>query len=233
MTLEFLQLGVIWYIVFLFSTTCHESAHALAAKIGGDPTAFHGGQVSLNPWPHIHREPVGLVVVPILSYVLAHWMIGWASAPYDPAWQQQYPRRAAWMALAGPGANFSLMILAGIAIRVGIHFGVFAQPVSASFTRITEATGPGFAGFAATFLSVLFVLNLLLGTFNLLPFPPLDGHNVITLFMSSETAVKFLAWSRQGFGIMGLFIAWYLFDKIFGHVFLFALNVLYPGAGYG
>ena len=84
---DFLMLGFIWYIVFLFSTTCHEGAHALVAKIGGDPTAFSGGQVSLNPWPHIRRSPFGLVVVPIISYIAMQWMIGWASAPYDPAWQ--------------------------------------------------------------------------------------------------------------------------------------------------
>ena len=100
---QFLILGVIWYIVFLFSTTCHEGAHALAAKWGGDPTAFHGGQVSLNPLPHIRREPFGLVLVPIVSYFWMHWMIGWASAPYDPNWQAAHPRRSAWMALAGPG----------------------------------------------------------------------------------------------------------------------------------
>src|SRR5213079_1801669 len=52
---ELLALGFIWYVAFLFSTTCHEAAHALAAKIGGDDTAFAGGQVSLNPVPHIQR----------------------------------------------------------------------------------------------------------------------------------------------------------------------------------
>jgi hypothetical protein len=93
MNSDFLVLGVIWYIVFLFSTTCHEGAHALVAKLGGDTTAFEGGQVSLNPLPHIRREPFGLVVVPIFSYIAAHWMIGWASAPYNPEWQQRYPRR--------------------------------------------------------------------------------------------------------------------------------------------
>jgi len=230
---EFLLLGVIWYIVFLFSTTCHEGAHALAAKIGGDPTAFHGGQVSLNPWPHIQREPIGMVVVPILSYIMAHWMIGWASTPYDPSWQQRYPRRAAWMALAGPAANFSLMIIAGVAIRAGIFFRMLEPPSSASFTHIVEATSPGIAGLVATFLSVLFVLNLLLGTFNLLPFPPLDGSNAITLLMSDEVALKFVNFTRQGFGILGLFIAWYLFGKVFDRVFVLALNVLYPGSGYG
>ena len=173
---QFLALGLIWYIVFLFSTTCHEGAHSLVAQLGGDPTAFHGGQVSLNPLPHIRREPVGLVFVPILSYFVAHWMIGWASAPYNPAWQQRYPKRAAWMALAGPAANFILVILAAVCIHVGIMTGAFRMPESVGFTHVVEAARSGNAAFGATFLSILFVLNLLLGTFNLLPVPPLDGN---------------------------------------------------------
>ena len=79
---EFLVQGLIWYVVFLFSTTCHEASHSLAAKLGGDLTAFHGGQVTLNPVPHVRREPFGMVLVPLLSFVLGGWMIGWASAPY-------------------------------------------------------------------------------------------------------------------------------------------------------
>src|SRR6202522_4747836 len=67
LTPDFLILGVIWYIVFLFSTTCHEGAHSLIAKLGGDSTAFHGGQGAVNPLPHIKAEPFGLVVVAILS----------------------------------------------------------------------------------------------------------------------------------------------------------------------
>src|SRR6201997_3032744 len=106
MTSDFLVLGVIWYIVFLFSTTCHEGAHALAAKVGGDMTAFEGGQVSLNPIPHIRREPFGMVVMPLLGISLGGALIGWASAPYDPHWAMRHPKRAAWMSLAGPAANF-------------------------------------------------------------------------------------------------------------------------------
>jgi Zn-dependent protease len=232
---QFIVNGVIWYIVFLFSTTCHEGAHALVAKIGGDPTAFHGGQVSLNPWPHIRREPIGTVVVPIISYIVVHWMIGWASAPYDPLWQQRYPRRAAWMALAGPAANFSLMILAAIAIKLGVSLGVFhpPPPMSLGYTNVTEAIGSGAPAFAATFLSILFVLNLLLGTFNLLPIPPLDGRNAITLVMSDQMALRFLGWTSQGLGMFGILIGWYVFERIFPHVFTLALNLLYPGAGYG
>jgi Zn-dependent protease len=234
LTPDFLILGVIWYIVFLFSTTCHEGAHSLIAKLGGDSTAFHGGQVTLNPLPHIRREPFGLVVVPILSYFVAHWMIGWASAPYDPEWQARYPRRAAWMALGGPAANFSLVLLAAIAIRAGIFFHAFGMPDSVSFTHVVEPIGTGIAGFAATFLSIVFVLNLLLGTFNLLPVPPLDGNTGITLFMNGETALRFLNWSRtQGFGMIGLILAWYVYDKMFPYIFRFALAALYPGSHWG
>ena len=228
-------LGVTWYAVFLLSTTCHEAAHALAAKLGGDLTAFHGGQVSLDPVPHIRREPFGMVIFPILSFVLGGWMMGWASAPYDPFWAQRYPRRAAWMSLAGPGANFTLTILAGLAIHAGIWMGVFTHPDSANFTRIVEAVRPGALDGAATLLSVMFSLNLLLGAFNLLPVPPLDGFGCVGLFLSEAAARRFQELGSQmgGFTMIGLVIAWQLFDPIFGPVFTFALRVLYPGYGYG
>jgi Zn-dependent protease len=234
---ELLSQGLIWYVVFLFSTTCHEASHSLAAKLGGDLTAFHGGQVTLNPLPHMRREPFGMLIVPILSFFLGGWMIGWASAPYDPFWQARYPRRAAWMSLAGPGANFALMIIAAIGIRVGMITGIFRQPVNVSFTHITEAvhgdTAP-IMTFAAMSISVLFFENLLLGTFNLLPVPPLDGSTGITVLMSERTALRFLEFVRDPtFSMVGIIGAWYLFDKLFDPIFTFALNVLYPGSGYG
>jgi Zn-dependent protease len=234
---EFLVQGLIWYVVFLFSTTCHEASHAFAAKIGGDLTAFHGGQVTLNPVPHVRREPFGMVLVPILSYVLGGWMIGWASAPYDPFWQARYPRRAAWMSLAGPGANFILMIIGAIGIRIGMLMGVFQQPERVGYIHITEAVNPDTATaaitFAAMFMSVLFFQNLLLGTFNLLPVPPLDGSTGITVLMSERAALKFLEFIHNPtFSMAGILAAWFLFDKLFDPVFTTALNVLYPGAGY-
>ena len=237
LTPELLSQGLIWYVVFLFSTTCHEASHSLAAKLGGDLTAFHGGQVTLNPIPHMRREPFGMLVVPLLSFILGGWMIGWASAPYDPFWQARYPRRAAWMSLAGPGANFALMLIAAIGIRLGMLGGLFHQPFSVSFTHITEAvradTSP-IMTFAAMFISVLFFENLLLGTFNLLPVPPLDGSTGITILMNERTALRFLDFIRDPtFSMMGIIAAWYLFDKLFDPIFTFALNVLYPGAGYG
>lgn len=224
-------LGVIWYIVFLFSTTCHEGAHALAAKLGGDPTAALGGQVSLNPLPHIRREPMGTVVIPILTYFMFHWMMGWASAPFDPNWQRRHPHRAAWMALAGPAANFTLMLASGIAIHIGLALGYFHEPGSAGMSRVVEAAGPGAPAFFATLLSITFVLNLVLGTFNLLPIPPLDGGTGVGILMSEQMAVRFYDWTRsQGFGLLLLIVAWYAYDKVFGYIFTFALNALYPGS---
>lgn len=234
LTPELLALCVIWYIVFLFSTTCHEAAHALAAKLGGDLTAYHGGQVSLNPLPHIQRAPVGMVAAPLVSFFLQQgtWMIGWASAPYDPRWADRYPRRAAWMALAGPAANFALVLLAASGIRAGMALGYLDAPEVVRFPMVTVAVQPE-AGFAATFLSVMFVLNLVLGTFNLLPVPPLDGHAGITLLMPQPTAVRFLDATREGsFQLVGLVIAWYAYGYVFQRLFLTALNLLYPGAGY-
>ena len=70
-------LGVLWYVVFLMAITFHEGAHALAAKWGGDPTAFRAGQVTLSPLPHMQREPFGTILVPLLSFYLQGWMIGW------------------------------------------------------------------------------------------------------------------------------------------------------------
>src|SRR4030095_7440448 len=113
-----LALGLVWFVVFLFFDTCHEAAHAWAAKLGGDLTAYHGGQVSLDPRAHIKREPIGMVVLPVVSALLSGWTMGFGSAPCEPQCAIRHPRRAAWMALAGPGANILLVLLAGIAIRV-------------------------------------------------------------------------------------------------------------------
>src|ERR1700690_2337077 len=115
-----LAFGFLEYVVFLLSTTCHEASHSLVAKWGGDTTALEGGQVSLNPLPHIRREPFGMVIVPLLGIATGSGLIGWASAPYDPKWSQKHPKPAPWMSLAGPVANFILVLIAALAMRIGL-----------------------------------------------------------------------------------------------------------------
>jgi len=230
-TAEQLQLLPMWYVAFLLSLTCHEGAHALAAKMGGDPTAFHAGQATLNPIPHIKREPAGTIIFPLITYFLNGWMMGWASAPFDPRWQQRYPRRAAAMAMAGPVANFTLAILAGVAMRIGLAVGAFA-PGALGFTQLVGAPGGGVAEGLGTFLSILFALNILLGTFNLIPVPPLDGASVITAILPHGLALKYLELSsNRMFSLIGLVVAWQIFGPLFWPIFGFAADVLYFGYG--
>ena len=213
---ELLVYGFISYVVFLFSTTCHEAAHAFVAKLGGDSTAALGGQVTLNPVPHIRREPWGMVVVPILAFLFMQGMIGWASAPFDPLWERRHPKRAALMALAGPAANYTLMLIAAIGLRAGHALGWLG--VNAETQR---------PDFATVTLFVLFSLNLLLGTFNLLPVPPLDGSTGIMLLMGENTAQRYLDWLRESaYARLGLLVGFLAFRYFYGPVETFAMNLL-------
>jgi Zn-dependent protease len=199
-TPERLIQGFIYYVVFLFSTTCHEAAHALVAKLGGDETAALGGQVTLNPIPHIRRSPYGMVVFPILSFFLFGGMIGFASAPYDPNWERRHPHRAALMALAGPATNFTLMLLGALGLRLGQAFHWFAEPHS----------------FLLQLLVAIFSLNLLLGVFNLLPVPPLDGSSVVMLGMSESSANRYIDTIRSGpYAMPGILLGIIIFNYIF------------------
>jgi Zn-dependent protease len=207
--------GLFQYIVFLFSTTCHEAAHAYVALKGGDPTAAEGGQVSLNPIPHIRREPFGMVVLPILSVITSGGMIGWASAPYNPAWQRAYPQRAALMSLAGPAMNFFMMFVSGVLLRVGNATGIFEQP--GVWLAISE------------FLQICFQLNLLLGIFNMLPFPPFDGFGVLALFTGRIGGLENLRMRMSQFSIIGLLIGWQAIRYIFPPVYRIAYGIIVGG----
>ena len=236
MTPDLLVLGLTWFVVFLFSTTLHEAGHAFAANKLGDPTAYEGGQVSLNPLPHIQREPLGMIVVPIITFVASHWMMGWASAPYDPLWAHRYPKRAAIMALAGPAGNLILVLVSGTILRIGMNAGIW-EPYPSwiygfKFEQLVQATtqggDTGLAEAAIGPLSILFMLNLLLFFFNLLPLPPLDGSAVLPAFMSNEMSARYNSFLHQPMvSLLGLLLAWKVFPLIFQPVLIFVLRILY------
>ncbi len=227
-----------FYVVFLLSVTCHEAAHAWAAKRLGDSTAYLGGQVSLDPMPHIRREPIGMVLIPIASLLMIGWPLGFAHVPVDPRWAERYPKRAAWMSLAGPAANLILLIVACVGIRVGLEAGWFAVPdsVGGEWSRITiPASESAVPNSAAIFLSLLFVENLVLLLFNLIPLPPMDGAGALPLAVPAGIMRRFReAMAQPMVPFMSLAAAWMLFPKIFDAAFTPVINIVYSGvAHYG
>jgi len=157
------------------------------------------------------------------------WMIGWASAPYDPMWASRHPRRAAGMAAAGPAANFALALLAALAIRIGIAAGYFTLPTGGISLETLAVAPSGVAQGLALFCSVLFSINLILGCFNLIPVPPLDGYAIVPLVLNDRMRDKWFGLFSGGGALMGLIIAWVLFDRLMPPVFRTAIGLLYAG----
>jgi len=223
----------IWYVVFLFTLTLHEAGHALVAWWGGDDTAYRGGQVTMNPWPHVRREPFGTVVIPVITFLFSGWMMGWASAPYDPTWGARHPRRLAAMSAAGPGANLMVAVIVLVILKSLLGAGVFVAPERLGFSHIVEAA-PGTSDASwihplAFSLSVALNLNMLLFLFNLIPLPPLDGAGIVQgLFPASlGRALQALSMNPM-MSFVGLMLAWQIFDFIYGPAFAILVVLLHP-----
>lgn len=227
--------GLAFYAVFVFSVTVHEAAHAYSAMKGGDLTAYNGGQVSLDPLPHMKRELFGMVILPLITTFTNGFPIGYASAPYDPAWAARHPKRAAWMALAGPGANLVMTLAAVLAFRIGISAGTFAAPDSLDITSVTSAVGDpgGLAAAAAFLLSIFFSMNLLLFVLNMLPVPPLDGSGALALVLPERWVEAYQGFCRQPIVAIGaLLLVWNFAGEVFWPCFHFVVAMLYPEATY-
>ena len=227
--------GAAWYLAFLFSTTLHEASHALVGLKLGDDTAHRGGQVTLDPIPHIRREPFGLGLFPIVTLILSLksggiGVFGFASAPFDIRWAIAYPKRAAWMALAGPAANFTLALLAGISIRTGIALGFFTAHGRLPYWQVVGPVSNALAEPLSVLFSLFFYINLLLGFFNLFPIPPLDGFSMLLFFVPDRHAIKIFQF-RQKFGmVMPLLMFGFsgIFWRLFGPVFTKLSDIVAP-----
>jgi Zn-dependent protease len=225
---------LVWYLVFVLSTTCHEFAHAVVGRLGGDRTAEQEGLLTLDPTVHIRRSPAGMLAIPIVSYLWMGWMVGWASVPYDPHWGRRHPLRSALMSLAGPAANFLLAGAGIVALRLLLDRGLLQPPADFdfSFSRVADAPegAASYLGALAKFLSVLVNLNILLGCFNLLPLPPLDGSGVVEGLSPRRAGMVYdYIRSQPIISMSATLLAWALIQPIATPALVFALKLLYPG----
>jgi Zn-dependent protease len=225
--------GFVWFAAFLFSTTVHEAMHAFAAWKLGDSTAYHGGQVSLSPGPHVAREPLGMLVVPLITSLTHGWAMGWASVPFDPDWAERHPRRAAVMAAAGPAGNLLIALASFAVLKGGLALGWFMAPETASFDSIVELASGSGPSFVTTAFSVLLVVNIFAAMFNMLPLPPLDGAAVLSAFLPERQAAVLRGFeSNVAMSMIGLLLAWQLFPSLTGPTFSLLLAVVHPEASY-
>ena len=172
----------------VLAITLHEAAHGYAALALGDQTARNEGRLSLNPLRHVDRFgtiilPGFLLISQLLTIGRVEFMFGWAKpVPVNP-WAFPNPRRGMmWVAMAGPAMNFFLAWLSAMAMRpIGEPSGMFELAVQLMLLRFI-------------------VFNLVLGLFNLLPIPPLDGGRIIVGILPLPLAK---AWAEiERFGIV-------------------------------
>lgn len=169
-------------IVFLFAISVHESAHAWMANRCGDPTARLLGRVTLNPIKHI--DPIGTVLLPVLGILTGLPVIGWAKpTPVNPLNFKNHVRDDIFTSVVGPISNFvlasgavlvlALLALTSVAGGEIVHDLAAHNPINVS-SPLTPI--------ALLFYQAMFI-NVILGVFNLIPVPPLDGSHVLRHFL--------------------------------------------------
>ena len=176
---------VIPLLAAILAIVLHEVAHGYAALALGDDTAKNAGRLTLNPIAHVDR--VGTLIVPGILLILqsifgGHFMFGWAKPVPVAAWKFRDPRRGMMIvAAAGPAMNFVLAYATALALHLEL--------------------GELFETFAFSFI----LFNLLLGLFNLLPIPPLDGGHAALLLAGArrERAVR-----KVAIGVAALVVLW-------------------------
>ncbi len=170
-------------IVLLFSIIIHEIAHGSVAYSLGDPTAKYAGRLTLNPLKHL--DPFGSVILPLLLFIIGSPILfGYAKpVPINPYNFRDQKWGALKVAIAGPAANFLIAIIFGLSVR---------------FINLPEQL--------ASFFVLITFYNVLLGLFNLVPIPPLDGSHILFTFLPEKWANIKIFLQRYGFFILIFFI---------------------------
>lgn len=164
----------------LFAITLHEVAHGWVADRCGDPTARLLGRLTLNPLRHL--DPIGTLLLLVIGF-------GWAKpVPVNFANLRQPRQDMVWVAVSGPLSNFSLALGSALLLRL---LGL-AAPSAGSLTAAVLVPISLMAAFSL-------YINVILGIFNLLPIPPLDGGRVVTGLLPPRQAQAFARLEPFGF----------------------------------
>ncbi|MBI2017719.1 site-2 protease family protein [Candidatus Daviesbacteria bacterium] len=169
-------------VILIFSVILHEVMHGLVALKFGDRTAQKAGRLTLNPLPHI--DPVGTILVPaLLLFSQSGFLLGWAKpVPVNPLNFSNIRRGELFVSAAGILSNFALAIVAAILFHLVKNLSLSEVLVDA--------------------LTYTVIINLLLGIFNLLPIPPLDGSKMLLSQLSYRFAKEYQKIEAYGFMLL-------------------------------
>lgn len=190
---------IIYMVVLLLAISAHEAGHAWMSHKYGDDTAYLLGRVTLNPVAH--TDPVGTLLLPILSFVFGAIggalgsipLIGWGKpTPVNPRNWTKYKQANVMVSIAGILANILIAVVSFAIFKAMISYGVFDN------TQFVE----GFGKILITLFKYLIFLNISLAIFNLLPFPPLDGSKVLSTFLPASFQPFFDMMEQYGFIIL-------------------------------
>lgn len=175
-----------WLIPLVIAIVLHEISHGWVAYAFGDPTARDLGRLSPNPIRHV--DPVGTVVLPLVLAVAGAPVFGWAKPVPVVAARMRNPRiHMMIVALAGPGMNFALALLAAVGLAMVVP---------------SVQAGSAVGRFVAENLENFLLINIFLAVFNLLPIPPFDGGHVVEGLLPRAAARRYRSFGRFGFPLL-------------------------------
>ncbi len=182
----------------LIAITFHEIAHGISANLLGDPTAKNAGRLSLNPLAHI--DLVGFLLLLTVGF-------GWAKpVPINPRYFKNRKKGMVIVSFSGPMTNFVLAFIGTVIFAFIIKYNV-----NSIWILIFRA---------------LIRFNIILGLFNLLPFPPLDGSKIFASLLPTKYEIFFYKYERYLYVVLILFIITNVVDNILGPLILFSNEIL-------